>query len=562
MFDYKRLEYGYDANGNLVETKDQSTGAKLDTYRMSYTSMNQVAKVEDISKGVVKNKREFEYDRNGNIDSQEDPLTRSMFYYDTMNQVEQLANRETGTKEYQWTKYERTPNGQLSKVTKPNEMTTSYTYYLDALLKEMETKKKDGTTIQKHALEYNANGHRTKDTYTGIDADKKAFNYIYSYQYDPRDRLVEYNKTGTSSSKEQYVLDANSNIVSKTKDGVATNYQYDKDRLISETTSGKTKKYEYDSIGRVSQIKADDVTQEEYKYDVFDNIKEHQKLSQKTQYEYDAQDRTIAKTESAGTSSAKKIKYNYLGTGGQVISEEVDGIINRSYTYSAWGERLSMTKKMAQGSETSYYLNNTDVDVEMLLDEQGEVRATYGYSPYGENDEALFSGVDKPDPKDPKKEIYNPYRYTNKPWDPNTQSYDLGFRNYFPGVGRFLTPDSYNDAEKYKGLLMDAANYNMYRYTNGNPVSAYDDDGHVERGMDGEYIIISPTLGTMRAVGYSAPGVDGTYKWNKKRKSWNKTKDEYGNKIKKSKNPTKQRTQHPPKVKSMNRKLWDQTTEV
>ncbi|SFX09992.1 intein C-terminal splicing region/intein N-terminal splicing region/RHS repeat-associated core domain-containing protein [Thermoactinomyces sp. DSM 45891] len=165
-------------------------------------------------------------------------------------------------------------------------------------------------------------------------------------------------------------------------------------------------------------------------------------------------------------------------TGGQVISEEVDDIIARSYTYSPWGERLSMTKKVAQGSETSYYLNNTDVDVEMLLDEQGDVRATYGYTPYGENDDALFSGVDKPDPKNPNKEMYNAYRYSGKPWDPNTKSYDLGFRNYFPEVGRYLTADSYTDSEKYRGLLMDTANYNVYGFTDGNPVSNHDPDGH------------------------------------------------------------------------------------
>ncbi|MBA4495505.1 RHS repeat-associated core domain-containing protein [Paenactinomyces guangxiensis] len=165
-----------------------------------------------------------------------------------------------------------------------------------------------------------------------------------------------------------------------------------------------------------------------------------------------------------------------------MISEEVMDVMTRSYVYSSWGERMAMIKTDAAG--TSYYQYNTDIDVEMLLDEQGNIRATYGYTPYGENDDAMFTGADEPDPAQPDKEVYNPFRYGGKRWDPYTESYDLGFRNYFPGVGRFMSPDSYTDSEQHKGLFMDAMTNSLYSFTDGNPVSYVDLDGHVPLGGD------------------------------------------------------------------------------
>ncbi|MBH8593650.1 polymorphic toxin type 17 domain-containing protein [Paenactinomyces guangxiensis] len=165
-----------------------------------------------------------------------------------------------------------------------------------------------------------------------------------------------------------------------------------------------------------------------------------------------------------------------------MISEEVMDVMTRSYVYSSWGERMAMIKTDAAG--TSYYQYNTDIDVEMLLDEQGNIRATYGYTPYGENDDAMFTGADEPDPSQPDKEMYNPFRYGGKRWDPYTESYDLGFRNYFPGVGRFMSPDSYTDSEQHKGLFMDAMTNSLYSFTDGNPVSYVDLDGHVPLGGD------------------------------------------------------------------------------
>ncbi|MFI6885306.1 polymorphic toxin-type HINT domain-containing protein [Streptosporangium canum] len=106
--------------------------------------------------------------------------------------------------------------------------------------------------------------------------------------------------------------------------------------------------------------------------------------------------------------------------------------------------------------------------------------ATYGYTAYGSNDDKLFTGVDKPDPVDPTaKEEYNPYRFNAKRWDNSTGMYDMGFRDYNPGLNRFLTLDSYNGALNDLSLGTDPWTSNRYAFTGGNPISLIELDEHM-----------------------------------------------------------------------------------
>lgn len=130
-----------------------------------------------------------------------------------------------------------------------------------------------------------------------------------------------------------------------------------------------------------------------------------------------------------------------------MLDEKVAGKLTKSYQYSPWGQRLSQVTHKDDGTEEDgYYGYNPHTDVEQLTDETGDTKSTYGYTAYGKNDEAQFTGIDKPDAADPTKEPYNAYRFNAKRWDQNSESYDMGFRDYSPGLNRFLTRDSYNGA--------------------------------------------------------------------------------------------------------------------
>jgi RHS repeat-associated protein len=166
-----------------------------------------------------------------------------------------------------------------------------------------------------------------------------------------------------------------------------------------------------------------------------------------------------------------------------VVAEEIAGVLQRTYQYDSFGRRLTQIKKDTDGggpvvAEDSYYGYNPHTDVETLTKDSGDTRATYGYTAYGKDDEQSFTGVDKPEAQQPGKQPYNFYRYNGKRFDVASGSYDMGFRDYNPGLNRFLTRDSYNGALADMHLGADAFTGNRYAFTSGNPISRIEADGH------------------------------------------------------------------------------------
>jgi RHS repeat-associated protein len=121
--------------------------------------------------------------------------------------------------------------------------------------------------------------------------------------------------------------------------------------------------------------------------------------------------------------------------------------------------------------------------VEEITDQNGDARSTYGYTAYGKNDAAQFTGIDKPDPAnpdDPNKEPYNVYRFNAKRFDQATGDYDMGFRDYDPGLNRFLARDAYQGALADLSLAVDPFTQNRYAFAGGNPISNIELDGHID----------------------------------------------------------------------------------
>src|SRR5207248_3244748 len=109
----------------------------------------------------------------------------------------------------------------------------------------------------------------------------------------------------------------------------------------------------------------------------------------------------------------------------------------------------------------------------------GKTRATYGYTAYGSDDESQFTGVDKPGTQPEGEEPYNAFRFNASRWDANSGTYDMGFRNYDPGLNRFLTRDAYGGAMADMALGMDPFTGNRYAFAGGNPISFVELDGHL-----------------------------------------------------------------------------------
>nr|WP_308082110.1 DNRLRE domain-containing protein [Streptomyces sp. NK15101] len=485
----KDFTYKYDANGLLTEVKDLSPGAKADSYAMTYDELNELTKVEEKLGSTVKNTTALTYDANGNPLETTHDVTWSKAEYDVRDMINKITNADTPTAgNQQITSFTYTDRGQPLKQTKPNGNTVDYAYWLNGAVKSQVEKKSGGTVVASHDLEYDPNGYRSKDTAKLMNADNAAdyLDTVSTFAYDPQDRIAKVTKTGHGAGTEEYVYDGNSNIVEQTTAGVTSTSTFDRNRLLKTTAGGVSSTYNYDPLGRLDTVSSNGSTQEKYSYDGFDRIAKHTAgtgaTAKSTTYVYDAFDRTAQETTS-GT-AGKTTLFTYLGMESKVLREEVAGKATKSYQYSPWGQKLTQIKHKDTGPhEYSQYLYHPKGDVEAVTKEDGNARATYGYTAYGSDDESKFTGADKPDAANPDKESYNEYRFNAHRYDDGSGTYDMGFRNYSPGLNRFLTRDMYGGALDDMSLATDPYTGNRYAFAGGNPISFVELDGHLF-GMD------------------------------------------------------------------------------
>ena len=94
-----------------------------------------------------------------------------------------------------------------------------------------------------------------------------------------------------------------------------------------------------------------------------------------------------------------------------------------------------------------------------LLDESGNVTKTYEYDSFGNEVR-------------PEKKDENPYRYCGEYYDKETEEVYLRARYYEPGVGRFITRDTFT------GENDEPLSLHLYAYCANDGVNAWDPSGH------------------------------------------------------------------------------------
>ncbi|MFI6359558.1 DNRLRE domain-containing protein [Streptomyces sp. NPDC050743] len=478
----KTFAYTYDANGNMTSIDDTSSTAKIDNYGITYTGLNQVQKVTESLTGTAKKTTSYSYDGDGQPETIDHSDQYSKYTYDTRELVKTVSVGKSSTDTSpKVTSYTYTDRGLQLQETKANGNTVDYTYFLDGLVKSTTEKKSGGALVSSHTYGYDPNGNKSQDVTRKMNADNHSA-YLDSttdYTYDPADRLKQAVKTGNGAGTETYVHDNNANVINQTVQDITTAFKYDRNRLLTATTSGASANYNYDPFGREESVTTSGQVVQRNTYDGFDHVIKSEKADgagalKATTYAFDPLDRTTSET-----TAGKTTDYEYLGLSQQVLDEKVAGALTKSYQYSPWGERLSQIKYNGDGTtEDGYYGYNGHSDVETLTDGNGDTKATYGYTAYGSDDTSEFTGIDKPDAADPTKEAYNPYRFNAKRWDAQSGTYDMGFRDYDPGLNRFTTRDMYSGALADMNLGADPFTGNRYAFAGGNPTTNIELDGH------------------------------------------------------------------------------------
>lgn len=168
-------------------------------------------------------------------------------------------------------------------------------------------------------------------------------------------------------------------------------------------------------------------------------------------YTYDDQGRRTSLTAWGETSkyyySGDKVIYTTNGSN-KVIAE---------FTYDPQGNPATMT----YNGVTYYYHIDGHGNVTAMTDASGNTVAQYNYDAWGK----ILS-------QSGSMAAINPFRYAGYRYDEATGLYYLMARYYDPGVGRFISRDTFH------GFEINPQSLNLYAYCANNPVMYIDPSGN------------------------------------------------------------------------------------
>ncbi|MGB2698349.1 MAG: RHS repeat-associated core domain-containing protein [Candidatus Zixiibacteriota bacterium] len=170
------------------------------------------------------------------------------------------------------------------------------------------------------------------------------------------------------------------------------------------------------------------------------------------EYRYDALGRRIEK-DTAGVTTG------YLYDGDRVIEERIGGSLEAEYVYGDW---IDEVLTMDRTDTTYYYHTNSLGSIIALTNTSGKVVERYSYDAYGEV--SIMDSVGTPVPN---SAVDNPYMFTARRYDTETELYYYRARYYNHERGRFLQRDPLG----YTDVM------NLYEYANSNPIIFLDSKG-------------------------------------------------------------------------------------
>jgi len=164
-------------------------------------------------------------------------------------------------------------------------------------------------------------------------------------------------------------------------------------------------------------------------------------------FKYDPFGRRIYKSSSAGTSI-----YAYDDDGNLVEEANSSGAVVARYS-----QGLSIDEPLAvlRSSTTSYYEADGLNSATSLSNGAGALAQTYTFDSFGNQTASTGS-------------LTNPFRYTGREFDTETNLYFYRARYYDPSTGRFLSEDP---------VRFKSGTINFYAYADGDPTTLNDPSG-------------------------------------------------------------------------------------
>ncbi len=541
----QKVEYTYNDQNKISKISNGNI-----EYKFLYDEFNNVKSIK-LSSNILLVDNVYG-DNNGNLLSSNYGNNQSVFYeYDEFNRPKKINKMDNVYN----LKYDN--NGNLVKII-DSERLTKYKYDVAKRLCEYS----DGDlnvryfydindNIVKKVYKLNQTKKIVENIYNDEDAIVKAKcdDIDVNFIYDELSRLTNRNINNRFNTNYSYLSKGNrTSLVVESIDNEGDKFEYSYDNLYNITKIYHNgileNEYFYDEYNQLvkehNYILGNTIR---YKYDNFGNIlfkkiyklKTYEQLEQNI-YEYNNDDFRDLLTKF----NNEDISYDGIGNpimignrrltwiNGRQLSNYTDETNQINYKYNISGIRI---KKVINNVETSYelddeniifektnnnviyyirnnandligfkynndvyyYIKNNQDDIIGILDSNYNIVAKYQYDSFG-NIISITDGNGNDVNNIEHIANINPFRYRSYYYDKETNLYYLNSRYYSPTFGRFINADA------EFGRDYEFITYNLFVYSNNNPISCVD--------FDGNFAIALPTAVTILKY---AIGIVATY---------------------------------------------------
>ena len=514
--EYGKYLYEYDKGGRLVLQKDITTGEEIRfeydcagnrtllqssnrETRYTYGANNEIKKIFDNKQRLSV---QLDYDKNGReLLRKFGNGTSEQTRYDKAGRIT-LKFQKNPQGELIWGEgYIYSSDGKRTATVDINGLVTLYEYDNQGRLSAIYYPyTKEHEAVIKNEAQTNGlstsnfaaiNRYLSADEKAALSSRLNEIQYSLGYSLTTMQLFIKeaysYDKNGnriakeTSFGKIEYSYDKENRLISSGSRGQQfVSYTYDKTgNLLVEESAFKTTKYAYNAQNRLIYCEVIDkaeltFTRTKYAYDVFGRrilVQDFEEPAMRTLYDgftFDAIKQSPSFENGTFTDTYENsIRWTQAGqpTGERYRYLTDDVVDNNRYFYldnetyklvsnHYMGERTLLTANGTLAAQASsegiqYFITDLLGSVRTSTDTCSYQLDNYTYDAFGSLIQGEFSGQ-------------SDYGYLSKQYDPTTNLYNYGYRDYNPLAARFTTTDPIRDSQ------------NWFTYCNGDPVNFVD----------------------------------------------------------------------------------------